>query len=174
MRATIAITAAPPALKLAPTPTPALPSCRLELPDGWEFRDVASTPESAEDYEFALMLPSGDDAPAAIVTALFVPAYGLDLPTLIDAAANELMQLGGATVASATVDGLLRGDGRPVGIIDYTLDRHAQLGRSPRGRQYALTPPGSDQLLVLTCLASAGLPDTVEACDAVARGVLFD
>lgn len=128
-----------------------------------------------EDYEFALMLPTGvDNAPAAIATGMHVPTNGLDLPTFIDAAANELAQLDGAQVISTSVDGLLRADGNPVGILDYTLDNHAQLGRSPRGRQYALAPPDSDQLLVLTCLATAALSDHVEACDAIMRSVLFD
>lgn len=168
-------TAAPPALALAPTPAPPLLDYCLELSDGWEFADVAALPESAEDYEFALMLPTGvDNAPAAIATGMLVPTNGLDLPTFIDAAANELAQLDGAQVISTSVDGLLRADGRPVGVLDYTLDSHAQLGRSPRGRQYALASPDSDQLLVLTCLATAAMPDHVAACDAIMRSVLFD
>jgi len=168
-------TAAPPVLARAPTPAPPLLDYCLELSDGWEFADVAALPESAEEYEFALMLPSGDgDTLAAIATGVLVLANGLDLPTFVDSAAHELAQIDDAAVISTTVDGLLRVDGRPVGILNYTLDSHVQLGRSPRGRQYALIPPDSDQLLVLTCLATAAMPDNVAVCDAIMRGVLFD
>ena len=167
--------AALPTLALVPTPTPLLLYYRLALSEGWELADVTPITDPDEDYEFALMLPTGvDNAPAAIATGMLVPTNGLDLPTFIDAAANELAQLDGAQVISTSVDGLLRADGRPVGVLDYTLDSHAQLGRSPRGRQYALASPDSDQLLVLTCLATAAMPDHVAACDAIMRSVLFD
>ncbi len=104
---------------------------------------------------------------------MIVAAHGLDLPAFVEAAAAELAQYEGVVVLSSGVDGLLRDDGRPVGVLAYTVARHEQLGERLAGRQYALAAPADDALIVITCLA-ASTTDPETACDAVARAVFFD
>ncbi len=158
------------------------PAYTLQLSGGWERATAQPAPgedtSQDTDYAFALRLPAAaGDAPAALATGLIVAAHGLDLPAFVEAAAAELAQYEGVVVLSSGVDGLLRDDGRPVGVLAYTVARHEQLGERPVGRQYALAAPTDDALpdalIVITCLVASNT-DPAPACDAVARSVNFD
>ncbi len=154
------------------------PAYTLQLTAGWERAAAQPAPGQATsqdtDYAFALRLPAAaGDPPAAIATGLIVAAHGLDLPAFVQAASSELLQYEGVAVLSTGVDGLLGSDGRPVGVLAYSVPRHEQLGERPAGRQYALAAPTDDAMIVVTCLA-ASTTDPATACDAVARAVLFD
>lgn len=150
--------------------TPLAAPFRLDLPPGWEAA------ASVEGYAFTVLWRAADTSqPAAIATGLFVPADGMDLPSFLEATATELKRMDGATVLSAEVDGLLRHDGMPAGVLHYTLAHHDQLGDLPHGRQYTLAAPTADAFMAVTCLASAQAPrDPAQLCDALTNAIVFD
>lgn len=160
----------PPMWTPTATQTPHAAPFRLDLPPGWELA------APVEGYAFtALWRAPAASAPAAIAAALLVPADGLDLPSFLDATASELQRIDGATLLSAEVDGRLRDDGRPAGLLLYTPARHEQLGDLPHGRQYMLAVPTAHAFIALTCLVSAQAPrDAAQLCDALANAIVFD
>ena len=175
-----AATAPPPMWTPTATQTPHAAPFRLDLPPGWELA------APVEGYAFtALWRATVASAPAAsataasataaIAAALLVPADGLDLPSFLDATASELQRIDGATLLSAEVDGRLRDDGRPAGLLLYTPARHEQLGDPPHGRQYMLAVPTAHAFIALTCLVSAQAPrDAAQLCDALANAIVCD
>ena len=170
------ILAAPVSNAPQPTLTPIPPAYQLNLPAGWELASAQTDAESDAAYAFTAILPSADpNAPAAIATGLIVPAHNLDLAAFVEAAAAELQNLEGAAVLSAGIDGLLRPDARPVGVLAYTLASHAQLGTALVGRQYTLAPPAGDQFMVVTCLTGAVTAGAgAQICDSLALAIAFD
>ena len=105
-----------------------------------------------------------------LITTIEVPRHGIDLPTFLSATAAEMEADARIRITSLRVDGELRADGIPVGVISFTAyqtDEPASIG----GRQYAIALPDGENFLAVTCAAAL---HEAEKCDDAVRSLDLD
>ena len=101
-----------------------------------------------------------------LTTTITVPRYNLDLPTFLRASAAEMEADTRFVVTSTRVDGDLRTDGIPVGVIRFTAITGDE-ATAVAGGQYAFALPDGGRFLVMTCVEAKA--DTDHCGDAVRR-----
>ena len=105
------------------------------------------------------------DADTQAMAAVRVPRHGIDLPTFLDALATELTEDARITLISSAIDGNLRDDGIPAGVIEFRV-RTGVNDEAVSGWQYVFAMLDVDEFLVLTCL---GNDNTRTRCSERAR-----